>query len=89
MFLIAIIINFAITKNLPNLIRFGIPKDLPNFNIIGAIFLWIITYGFGEEIGWRGVALSNLQSIIKPMYAAVIIGLGWAVNGSISKGEQK
>ena len=29
MFLIAIVINFAITKNLPNLICFGIPEDLP------------------------------------------------------------
>lgn len=79
MFLSAIIINFVVTGNWPNLMRFGIPVDLPSFNIIEAIFLWIITFGFGEEIGWRGIALSNLQTKIKPLYAAVIIGIGWGL----------
>ena len=79
MFLIAIVVNFVITGDWPNLMRFGIPEDLPNFNIIEAILLWIITYGFGEEIGWRGVALLNLQTRIKPINAAIIIGLGWAL----------
>jgi uncharacterized protein len=34
----------------------------------------------GEEIGWRGFALSRLQSVIKnPLVACIVLGAIWAI----------
>jgi membrane protease YdiL (CAAX protease family) len=51
---------------------------LPNLGI-GALFLWIFTYGIGEEIGWRGYALPRLQKKMSALSATVILGVLWAL----------
>lgn len=42
MFLIAIVVNFVITGDWPNLMRFGIPEDLPSFNIIEVMLISLV-----------------------------------------------
>jgi membrane protease YdiL (CAAX protease family) len=44
--------------------------------IANAIFLLIAT--LGEEIGWRGVALPELQKKYSPLKASLILGLLWS-----------
>jgi membrane protease YdiL (CAAX protease family) len=44
-----------------------------------AILLWVVTYGFGEEIGWRGFALPRLQKDHSALVATLILGTGWAI----------
>jgi membrane protease YdiL (CAAX protease family) len=39
--------------------------------------LWIITFGFGEEIGWRGFALPHLQKRSSVSRATLVLGLLW------------
>jgi len=43
-------------------------------------FGWLMFINSGEEIGWRGFALSRLQSVIKnPLVAGVILGIIWGL----------
>ncbi len=46
---------------------------------VGALVLWIVTYGFGEEIGWRGFALPRLQHGRSALSASVILWAMWIV----------
>ena len=51
---------------------------LPNLGI-GALFLWIFTYGIGEEVGWRGFALPRLQAKMSALNATLVLGVLWAL----------
>lgn len=42
-----------------------------------AIPLWIITFGYGEETGWRGFALPAIQARHGAFTAAVLVALAW------------
>jgi membrane protease YdiL (CAAX protease family) len=39
--------------------------------------LWLITFGFGEEIGWRGFALPRLQNGRSASRATLMVGAMW------------
>ena len=51
---------------------------LPNLGV-GALLLWILTFGFGEEIGWRGYALPRLQKNRSALSATLILSAFWAL----------
>lgn len=44
-----------------------------------AWFFPLLTYGFGEEAGWRGLALPQLQSEYPALTATAILGVFWLV----------
>lgn len=44
----------------------------------GALALWIVTFGIGEETGWRGFALPQLQRSRSVLAASLLLGLLWA-----------
>jgi membrane protease YdiL (CAAX protease family) len=46
---------------------------------IGALFLWLFTFGIGEEIGWRGFALPRLQRGHNALTATAILAGLWAL----------
>lgn len=52
---------------------------LPQLGIVGIMFIEIIAYGFGEEIGWRGFALPRLQQRFSILTSSVILTLFWAL----------
>jgi len=39
--------------------------------------LWVTTFGFGEEIGWRGFALPRLQKTMSVSKATLVLGVLW------------
>lgn len=39
----------------------------------------IITYGMGEEGGWRGYATPQLQKLLSPLSASIILAFLWAI----------
>jgi membrane protease YdiL (CAAX protease family) len=41
--------------------------------------LWLVTFGFGEEIGWRGFALPRLQKTMSASKGTLALGLLWIV----------
>lgn len=43
----------------------------------GVLPLWLATFGFGEEIGWRGFALPRLQKHMSVARSTLILGLLW------------
>lgn len=51
---------------------------LPNLGI-GALLLWILTFGVGEEMGWRGYALPRLQRTHSALKANLILAPLWAL----------
>lgn len=51
---------------------------LPDLGL-GALALWILTFGIGEEVGWRGYALPWLQANRGALPATVILWVFWAL----------
>ena len=52
---------------------------LPYLGPAGAFLLWLLTFGLGEEIGWRGYALPRLQKNHSALTATLIVGGLWAL----------
>ena len=67
----------AMGGTLPDLTKLGIVNYLPDLGA-GVLLLWLVTYGFGEEIGWRGFALPRLQNGRSALMASLIVWLMWA-----------
>ena len=74
-FIIALAMNF-LSNHKVTLSQLGEVHFLPPLGI-GALFLWILTFGIGEEIGWRGYALPRLQKDHNALYATIILTILW------------
>lgn len=57
----------------------GQVKFLPQLNLAVALGLWILTFGLGEEIGWRGYALPRMQKCRSALAATLILAGLWAL----------
>ena len=62
----------------PSLRLLGQVNYLPYLGI-WAPLLWLGTFGFGEEIGWRGFALPRLQRNRSAASATLVLGLAWVL----------
>ncbi len=62
----------------PDLYLLGEVDYLPYLGLAGAVVLWLLTYGLGEEMGWRGFALPRLQKDHSALTASLILSLPWA-----------
>jgi membrane protease YdiL (CAAX protease family) len=51
---------------------------LPDLGI-GSVFLWLVTFGLGEETGWRGYLLPRLQRDNSAWSATIILWVIWAI----------
>ncbi len=74
----AVLIYLMSNSALPDLTLFGEVDYLGNIGALAALALWIATYGFGEEIGWRGFAFHRMESG-GWVRAAAIIGVLWGL----------
>jgi len=78
LFSFACILNRILTGNWPNLTLLGEVDYLPYLTPLGALGIWLITFGLGEETGWRGYALPHLQKTQSATTATLILGILWA-----------
>lgn len=78
LFAISAVIVWAFQGEWPDLSLLGQVNYLPYLGW-GVLPLWLITFGFGEEIGWRGFALPRLQKTMSVSKATLILGLLWCL----------
>ncbi len=62
----------------PDLSVFGEVMYLPYLTFLGSWALWIFTYGIGEETGWRGFLLPQLQTKYNALVSSLILSIIWA-----------
>ncbi len=58
----------------PDFALLGQVRFLPDLGL-AAWLLWVLTFGFGEEIGWRGYALPRLQKGRSALSATIILSV--------------
>jgi membrane protease YdiL (CAAX protease family) len=75
--LLAIVLRF-IQGQWPDLAALGQIDFLPNLGG-GALLVWFLTFGLGEETGWRGFALPRLQKGRSALAATAILWILWAL----------
>jgi membrane protease YdiL (CAAX protease family) len=63
----------------PDWSRFGSAEELPGLAGIAGWALHTLTFGFGEETGWRGFALPRLQKGRSARSATLILWVFWAI----------
>jgi membrane protease YdiL (CAAX protease family) len=79
LFAIAAIVGYATNRTWPDLTLLGEVDYVPYLGIGGAFMLWLLTFGVGEEIGWRGFALPRLQQGHSALTATLLLGVAWAL----------
>ena len=62
----------------PDLSRLGEVNYLGNIGL-WVVPLWIVTYGYGEETGWRGFALPYLQARHSALVSSALVAVAWMV----------
>ena len=79
LFVLAATGGYATNGKWPDLALLGEVDYLPDLGILGAFTLWLLTFGLGEELGWRGYALPRLQKGRTALTATFILGVIWAL----------
>lgn len=78
LYLLASVIIYFIQGEWISLRLLGQVEFVPDLGI-GALLLWLLTYGLGEETGWRGFALPRLQKNRSALQATFILWVFWAL----------
>jgi CAAX protease family protein len=59
--------------------RFGQSDEFPTLGLTGVWLLQTMTFGVGEEVGWRGFALPRLQTKHSALSATLMLSIIWAI----------
>lgn len=68
---------WAVTWSLPDLGGFGLTSKLPGVGAWGVAAVWVLTFGLGEETGWRGWLLPELARRYGTFRAAPLVAAVW------------
>ena len=74
---IALIVMRVTGKAMPRPADFGKFSGLPAIGLVGVLLLITFVGALGEETGWRGYALPQLQRRFSPLASSFIIAVAW------------
>jgi uncharacterized protein len=57
----------------------GVPPGNVGLTLVGLILYQVLVRGIGEETGWRGFALPQLQARWSPVSSSLILGVLWGL----------
>ncbi len=57
----------------------GHSAEFPHWNALAIGLYNVLVFGYGEEVGWRGFALPELQQRYGTQRAVLLVAAGWAV----------
>ncbi len=78
LFVIAIFVKWMTSGIWLNWSLLGQVDYLPYLGAGGALLLWLLSFGLGEETGWRAYALPRLQKRHTALNSTLILGVIWA-----------
>ena len=78
LFGLVVAVSALVQGTWPDLRSLGQPDYLPYIGILPTFGLWLLTFGLGEEVGWRGFALPRLQAERPAFPASLLLGTLWA-----------
>ena len=69
--------GLVVGRQVPPLSDFGRFSGTPAAGVLGVFLLITLVNGVGEETGWRGYALPQLERRFSPRVATLVVGLLW------------
>ncbi len=61
------------------LARLGRSREFPEFSVVAFLAYNLASFGYGEEVGWRGFVLPRLQARHSALVSSLLVTLGWAL----------
>lgn len=79
LFVLAAMVSWIVGGDGFSLAGLGNSSEFPQFSALGFLAYNVFSFGYGEEVGWRGFALPRLQSHHSALGATIMLTVGWAV----------
>lgn len=75
--IVAVIAYRVVIGSWPAFAQFGLTNKLPGFKLLETALIWILTFGLGEESGWRGFLLPELCKKFSVKVSVLIVSVIW------------
>jgi uncharacterized protein len=79
LFALAVLGASLLTGGAASFEGFGRAREFPESSPLGFLFYNIVSFGYGEEVGWRGFVLPRLQAKHSALVSTLLLSIGWAL----------